>query len=109
MEFCPKCKTLMLPSKKTAICPKCGSRVKAEKNDILIKEKITHSITEKIPKRAKEIEATYPTADAECPKCGNDRAYWWVQTITGTIGDEDTVDTQFLRCTKCKHTWRKLA
>ncbi|MEM2873864.1 MAG: transcription factor S [Candidatus Nanoarchaeia archaeon] len=110
MEFCHKCKTLMLPSKKIAICPRCGSRIKAEKSDILIKEKLPRPVKERTFKRApKEIEGTFPIADAECPKCGNKKAYWWTQITTGAIGDEDTVDTQFFRCTKCKYTWRKSA
>lgn len=96
----------MLPSKKTAICPKCGSRVKADKSDIMIKEKITHSEKEKIPKRAKEIEGTYPVADAECPKCENKKAYWWVQQV---VEGEDAPETQFFRCTRCRNTWRKSA
>ena len=105
MEFCPKCKTLMLPTKKTAICPKCKSRVKADKTDIVIKEKISHE-AERIPKKAPmEIEGTLPISDADCPKCGNKKAYWWVQQTRGG-SEEDEVDTQFLRCTKCNHTWR---
>ena len=103
MEFCPKCKTLMLPSKKTAICPKCKSRVKANKNDIVLKEKISHSEKEKISPRAKEIEATFPTVKEECTSCGNKTAYWWTQQTLG----EDEPETQFFRCTKCRHTWRK--
>ena len=94
----------MLPSKKTAVCPRCGSRVKVEKSDIMIKEKLPRSIKEKTQKRPpKEIEGTFPIGDAECPKCGNDKAYWWVQQVRG----EDEPDTQFFRCTKCKYTWRK--
>lgn len=42
------------------------------------------------------------TDKAECPKCGNHEAYWWiVQTDTA-----EEPSTQFFRCTKCKHTWR---
>jgi DNA-directed RNA polymerase subunit M len=96
----------MLPSKKTAICPKCGSRVKAEKADIILKEKIMHK-PEKASRRAKEIENTYPIADAECPKCGNKKAYWWTQQVVAAMGGEDVPDTEFFRCTKCKYTWRK--
>jgi len=99
----------MLPSKKTAICPKCHSRVKASKGDIVIKEKMSHSEKEKISPRAKEIEATYPTVKEECPKCHNKSAYWWIQQTSGSMGDEETIDTQFFRCTKCRHTWRKSA
>src|SRR3989337_4243807 len=40
------------------------------------------------------------TDKAECPKCGNHEAYWWiVQTDTA-----EELSTQFFRCTKCKHT-----
>lgn len=43
-----------------------------------------------------------PLTDADCPKCGNDRAhYWLVQTRAS-----DEPETKFLRCNKCKHTWR---
>ena len=106
MEFCPKCKTLMLPTRKTAICPKCKSRVKAGKADIVIREKITHSVKEKIAKRAKEVEGTLPEVKQECPKCKNTMAYWWVQQV---LGGEDEPETEFFRCVKCSHTWRKTA
>lgn len=108
MEFCPKCKTLMLPSKKTTVCPRCGARTKAEKGDIVLKEKISH-VSEKMPKRVKEIEDTYPIADAECPKCENKKAYWWTQQVAASVGGEDVPDTEFFRCTRCRHTWRKSA
>ncbi|HYF99242.1 MAG TPA: hypothetical protein VD815_04055 [Candidatus Saccharimonadales bacterium] len=44
-----------------------------------------------------------PIMDTEgCPECGNVQAYWWiVQTDSG-----DEPSAQFLRCTKCNHTWR---
>ena len=99
----------MLPTKKTAICPKCKTRVKADKTDIVIKEKINHA-AERLPKKVpKEIEDTFPVADAECPKCGFKKAYTWTQQIVAGMGGEDTPDTEFFRCTKCRHTWRKTA
>ena len=48
---------------------------------------------------------TMPTTTAECPKCGNTEAYWWLLQTRG--GDEPT--TQFYRCTKCSYTWRVYA
>ncbi|MDQ4074178.1 MAG: hypothetical protein M3162_07750 [Thermoproteota archaeon] len=37
-----------------------------------------------------------------CPKCGNNKARWWmVQTDSA-----DEPSTQFFRCTKCNNTWR---
>jgi DNA-directed RNA polymerase subunit M len=108
MEFCPKCKTLMLPSRKTTVCPKCGARTKADKSDIVLKEKISHA-AEKMPRKVSEIESTMPIADAECPKCSNKKAFWWTQQVVAGMGGEDTQDTEFFRCTKCRHTWRKTA
>lgn len=109
MEFCPKDGTLMLPSRggKTSICPKCGARVKAQKTDVVMKETIERKKI-KIKRRPKEIEETEATVRAECPKCGNKRAFWWVrQAGSGLAGMDDIPDTEFFRCTKCKHTWRK--
>jgi len=109
MEFCPKDGTLMLPSKggKTSVCPKCGSRTKVEKSDVVMKETIEHEKI-KIKRRPKEIEETEATVNAECPKCGNKKALWWVaQAGSGLAGMEDIPDTEFFRCTRCRHTWRK--
>lgn len=48
---------------------------------------------------------TMPTIEIECPKCGNNKAYWWLlQTRSG-----DEPPTQFYRCTKCGYTWRMYA
>jgi DNA-directed RNA polymerase subunit M len=46
--------------------------------------------------------STLPVTKEECPKCGNNEAYYWLrQTRAG-----DEAETKFLKCTKCKHTWR---
>ncbi|MGQ9782101.1 MAG: transcription factor S [Nitrososphaeria archaeon] len=48
---------------------------------------------------------TMPTIEIECPKCGNNKSYWWLlQTRSG-----DEPPTQFYRCTKCGYTWRMYA
>ncbi|MGB8135135.1 MAG: hypothetical protein WCE99_13180, partial [Nitrososphaeraceae archaeon] len=38
-----------------------------------------------------------PTTAIDCPKCGNNNAYWWM--LQTRSADEAT--TQFYRCTKC--------
>ena len=99
----------MLPSKggKTSVCPKCGSRAKAQKTDFVMKEKLEHEDV-KIKRRPKEIEETEASVNADCPKCGNKKAYWWVaQAGSALAGFDDIPDTEFFRCTKCRHTWRK--
>lgn len=51
---------------------------------------------------AGDEDSMLPETDGECPKCKNDKAYYWlVQTRAG-----DEPETKFLKCTKCKHTWR---
>jgi DNA-directed RNA polymerase subunit M len=45
---------------------------------------------------------TLPTTAIDCPKCGNNNAFWWM--LQTRSADEAT--TQFYRCTKCGHTWR---
>jgi DNA-directed RNA polymerase subunit M len=50
-------------------------------------------------------EAALPTAKVECPRCGNDRAYWWMRQTRSA--DEPT--TRFYKCTKCKKVWREYA
>jgi transcription factor S len=66
-------------------------------------------ITEGKVEKTKEVEVidkgelqTLPKTDAECPKCGNRKAYFWlVQTRAS-----DEPETKFLKCEKCGHTWR---
>ncbi|MEK6852465.1 MAG: zinc ribbon domain-containing protein, partial [Nanoarchaeota archaeon] len=44
-----------------------------------------------------------PTVAIVCPKCKNNEAYFYsAQTRAG-----DEAETQFFRCTKCQHNWRK--
>ena len=48
---------------------------------------------------------TLPTLKVKCPKCENKKVYvWQVQTRSG-----DEAATQFMRCTKCNHTFREYA
>ena len=99
-------------------CPKCGSilRLKKDGNKRVMacscgyvdKSKEQAKLTEKLEEK-KEIDVVekseddiLPLMDTECPKCGHKKAhYWLVQTRAG-----DEPETKFLRCEKCKHTWR---
>ena len=44
-----------------------------------------------------------PTTDVECPECGNDSAYWYMQQIRSA----DESETRFFVCTECEHRWRE--
>ena len=114
MEFCPKCGSRLTPKKtKTGkkikislACSKCGYSKKEIKkpmtNKILkTKENLQKYVTV-ITKEEQKIN-TLPTLKIECPKCGNKKVYVWQVQTRG--GDESS--TQFMRCTKCDHTFRE--
>ena len=66
-----------------------------------IKEKVEKKETHALGIVEKEQEI-YPITEAECPKCGHRKAYvWTVQTRSA-----DEPETKFLKCEKCKSTWR---
>lgn len=92
----------MLPKKekdKTVMACSCGY-VDKGKEKIELKEEIKNKQRE--TEIVNEQETTLPETEAECPKCGHKKAgYWLVQTRAG-----DEPETKFLKCMKCKHTWR---
>jgi len=100
--FCPKCGSILVPkkdgSKRIFVCS-CGY---SDKNPEKLEIKETLVKNDSIDVVREEDEQTLPITDAECSKCKNKKAFFWlVQTRAG-----DEPETKFLRCTKCKHTWR---
>jgi len=100
--FCPKCGSVLLPkregSKKVLVCS-CGY-----KGSNIEKTKLT----EKVTKKEKEVEViekeinVLPKTKVRCEKCEHDTAFYW--TVQTRAGDEP--ETKFMRCAKCKYTWR---
>lgn len=101
--LCPKCKRLMRPeiSSKKWVCSACGAtvRIGAHNSEVVHhsepKAKQMTVIAEKV--------STNPTAKEECPKCGNDTAYWVLRQTRGA----DEPETRIFECTKCAHKWRE--
>ena len=105
MQFCPKCRIVLLPiEKETKIvlaCQKCNyeSRkttrlepgIKHDKERIIVIGKDEQKIS------------TLPKAKAECTKCGHNEAFYWLVQTRGA----DESSTQFFRCTRCGATWRE--
>jgi len=105
LQFCPKCGSTLLPAKREKkvfmACGKCGytsnrgdkqvSRLAHEREKIVV-----------IGREEQKIR-TLPKAKAECPKCNNHEAFYWLVQTRG--GDESS--TQFFRCTNCGATWRE--
>jgi DNA-directed RNA polymerase subunit M len=114
MEFCPKCGSRLTLNKTKAgkkikinlACSKCGYSQKEVKKPVsnrYIKNKENpQKFVTVISKEEQKIN-TLPTLKVECPKCGNKKVYVWQVQTRG--GDESS--TQFMRCTKCDHTFRE--
>ncbi|MBI4895071.1 MAG: transcription factor S [Candidatus Aenigmarchaeota archaeon] len=104
VDFCKKCKSMMIPTKKGSSivikCRKCGTIVKKAVKDTKIVEKITK--TKGVILLEKD-EVPLPTTDKSCPKCEHNKAYWWLQQTRSA----DEPPTQFFRCEKCNHVWRE--
>ncbi|MBR9677173.1 transcription factor S [Candidatus Woesearchaeota archaeon] len=84
-------------SKKVIECS-CGYKPKEEQN-LNLKETVDDH--EEVAVVDQEVDPL-PTTAEECPKCAHPEAYYWlVQTRAG-----DEPETKFLKCIKCKHTWR---
>ncbi len=100
--FCPKCGSILRPKQKGSrriMACSCGYEEKNIK-PILTEIKKDEAKVEIIEK---DEEKHLPLTDALCPKCGNDKArYWLVQTRAG-----DEAETKFYKCEKCRHIWRE--
>ncbi|MGZ4914796.1 MAG: transcription factor S [Halobacteriota archaeon] len=102
MEFCPKCKSIMVPHEGDVKCRKCGftkhkgNQAKTRMHEIS-RNKRTMLVIEG------EAAAGMPTIKAHCSECGHDTAYWWLRQLRSA----DESEVRFFRCTKCGKTWRE--
>ncbi|MFZ2472976.1 MAG: transcription factor S [Methanothrix sp.] len=96
MEFCPSCKSLMMPKDGMMVCRVCGHKIpKAAGESLVSKTKQLDCVVPVL----KQDWTGLPTTNARCPECGNNIAYLLrSQLISG--------EARFFRCTKCNETWR---
>ncbi|RJQ17190.1 transcription factor S [Candidatus Woesearchaeota archaeon] len=101
--FCPKCGSILKPKpdgKKTLWKCSCGY-VKKDVEAVELKESMQKT-EGKMGIVDDQEEKSLPLTEATCPKCKHGKAYYWM--IQTRAGDEP--ETKFLKCEKCKHTWR---
>ena len=101
MLFCQKCGSILAPKKddpKKIVCTGCGYSPRNQKT-LKIGEK-TEAVR-KLEIIDKTME-TLPKTEAQCPKCGHGKAYYWLAQTRAA----DEAETQFFRCAKCSHQWR---
>jgi DNA-directed RNA polymerase subunit M len=113
MEFCPTCGCRLEPKKTgegnsfVLCCSKCNF---TKKPDDKKAEARTGAVLNPKPKPFMTVISeedqkisTMATIKMKCEKCDNNEVYvWQVQTRGG-----DEASTQFMRCTKCGHTFRE--
>ena len=108
VKFCSKCGNLMLPQKGEKglilVCGKCGNVVEEiEADEYKLVKDVEAKISE--PGVIEDKQINLPTARVRCPKCENNKAYWWIRQTRA--GDEPS--TRFYRCIACGHVWREYA
>jgi DNA-directed RNA polymerase subunit M len=111
MEFCPGCGCRLEPKKgevaAVLVCSKCGYIKQAANNRdqakvIRVIQPKSQPFMTVISEEDQKVK-TMPTIHMKCEKCDNTTVYvWQVQTRGG-----DEASTQFMRCTKCGHTFRE--
>jgi len=101
LEFCPKCKSIMIYNKNKAICRKCGYEKEAKSDERIVV--VSRGDRGEVPVIEGENIKTLPTTNAICPACGNREAFWWLRQLRSA----DESEVRFFRCTKCGKTWRE--
>lgn len=99
MNFCPECKSMMVPKSGVLVCRKCGFEMVKEGKSVVLKD----AVKEREEVILEEESAGMPTIKVKCPDCGNNTAYWWLRQLRSA----DEAEVRFFRCTKCKKTWRE--
>ncbi|MFH1642319.1 MAG: transcription factor S [Nanoarchaeota archaeon] len=102
--FCKKCGSILVPKKvgtKTIFSCSCGYKLENKESSV-IREQISNTSNKVEIVDMDESLKILPKMKVECPKCGNLEAYFW--EIQTRASDEPA--TKFIKCVKCKHTWR---
>ncbi|HOV81789.1 MAG TPA: transcription factor S [Methanothrix sp.] len=100
MDFCPQCKSMMMPKGGMMVCRRCGYEMPKAAGESLVSR--TEQLDRVVPVLEQE-SAGLPTTAARCPDCGNNVAYWWLRQLRSA----DESEVRFFRCTKCNKTWRE--
>lgn len=107
MDFCDKCGGLMMPKKAKSgvviICRRCGKRKKSKQKNFTMKSNSVSKKSKIIVVSKKTKVDVLPKTKANCPKCENTEAHWWMQQMRSS----DEAATRFYKCTKCRHIWRE--
>jgi DNA-directed RNA polymerase subunit M len=102
MKFCDECGSMMQTEGDKWVCTQCGHETLRDE------AAEAEMVTTQAQEESEIIESGggtsgLPTTTAQCPECGNDEAYWYMQQIRSA----DESETRFFVCTECEHKWRE--
>ena len=111
MDFCPECGCRLEPKKMDGgvvlACTKCSYVKQAANNRdqariVKVIQPKSQPFMTVISEKEQNVKVM-STIKMKCDQCGNNEVFvWQVQTRGG-----DEASTQFMRCTKCGHTFRE--
>ncbi|MCL5803441.1 MAG: transcription factor S [Thermoplasmataceae archaeon] len=101
--FCPKCGSLMAPSKGKQVCGSCGYEQKFTRKDSESHEIVNKSGGKEVIMIREEKSAEPLDSDAVCPKCHKMGAYYLLKQTRSA----DEPETKFYTCSHCGHRWRE--
>lgn len=105
-RFCPDCHNFLYPKKINEkvlyACRNCGEVYELEKGVSLNNIFTQYTKVKKNEIRIIEDDEIISASKIkfDCPKCGNNKAYMWLQKF----GAADEPEHEFRRCTKCGYT-----
>ena len=99
MEFCEKCRGMIITKDDKIVCASCGHQLK-KKPKVKTSEKIQEKETVTVIKTGQD--EVHPIVEMKCPKCKNKKSYFWTMQTRAS----DEAETKFYKCAKCGHTWR---
>ncbi|MFC7073999.1 transcription factor S [Halovenus rubra] len=103
MEFCDECGSMMKTEDGVWVCGSCGYEKGRDEEAEEQMVTTTGQQESEIVDISDAEDQGRPTTNAQCPKCDNDKAYWYMQQIRAA----DESETRFFVCTECEHKWRE--
>jgi transcription factor S len=90
----------MYPKGNELVCNKCGHKMKKKGSNVVVTKQRKKEVT--VIENKDDVNVL-PKTKINCPKCGNDEAYWILRQMRGS----DEPESRFYTCTKCGYKWRE--
>lgn len=103
MEFCDDCGSMMKTEGTNWVCGSCGFEKPRDQKQEQAMTTTQGQVSTEIVDVSDAEDQGLPSTTAHCPKCENDKAYWYMQQIRSA----DESETRFFICTNCEHKWRE--